>query len=152
MSEESVELGHATAGGLRVDGLQNVLTGMGTARDKSRHTTAQPIVFLAQEELEALYGEWLPRRIVDIYAEQSTRKGFKVLFGGEGAKAEEVTGVEQVIEDLYILENLMLASKNSRLYGGEWKYLIGGKLHPLLMKKIFTITVRQRIIKLFLAI
>ena len=118
MSEESVELGHATAGGLRVDGLQNVLTGMGTARDKSRHTTAQPIVFLAQEELEALYGEWLPRRIVDIYAEQSTRKGFKVLFGGEGAKAEEVTGVEQVIEDLYILENLMLASKNSRLYGG----------------------------------
>jgi phage-related protein (TIGR01555 family) len=118
MSEESVELGHATAGGLRVDGLQNVLTGMGTSRDKSRHTTAQPIVFLAQEELEALYGEWLPRRIVDIYAEQSTRKGFKVLFGGEGAKAEEVTGVEQVIEDLYILENLMLASKNSRLYGG----------------------------------
>jgi phage-related protein (TIGR01555 family) len=71
-----------------------------------------------QEELEGLYGEWLPRRIIDIYAEQATRKGFKVLFGGEGAKAEEVVGVEQVIEDLYILESLMLASKNSRLYGG----------------------------------
>jgi phage-related protein (TIGR01555 family) len=41
-----------------------------------------------------------------------------VLFGGEGPKAEEVVGVEQVIEDLYILESLMLASKNSRLYGG----------------------------------
>ena len=118
MSEEIVNLGHNGNESLRIDGLQNVLTGMGTARDKSHHTTAQPIVFLAQEELEALYGEWLPRRIVDIYAEQSTRKGFKVLFGGEGAKAEEVTGVEQVIEDLYILENLMLASKNSRLYGG----------------------------------
>jgi len=75
-------------------------------------------VFLAQEELENLYGEWLPRRIVDIYADQATRKGFKVLFGGEGVRAEEVQGIEQVIEDLYILEHLNLAAKNARLYGG----------------------------------
>jgi len=120
MSEESVDLGHATAAGLRNDGLANALTGMGMpGRDKSLYTNAQPIVFLAQEELEALYGEWLPRRIVDIYAEQATRKGFKVLFGGEGAAAEEVVGVEQAIEDLHILENFMLASKNARLYGGS---------------------------------
>lgn len=120
MSEEAVDLGHATAAGLRNDGLANALTGMGIlGRDKSLQTQAQPIIFLAQEELEALYGEWLPRRIVDIYAEQATRRGFKVLFGGEGAAAEEVVGIEQVIEDLYILENFMLASKNSRLYGGS---------------------------------
>jgi len=118
MAEENVDLGHATAAGLRLDGLANALTGMGTGRDKSRYTTAQPIVFLTQEELEALYGEWIPKRIVDIVAEQSTRKGFRVLFGGEGAAAEEVSGVEQVIEDLYILENFLLASKNARLYGG----------------------------------
>lgn len=118
MAEDSVDLGHATAAGLRLDGLANALTGMGTGRDKSRYTTAQPIVFLTQEELEALYGEWIPKRIVDIVAEQSTRKGFRVLFGGEGARAEEVSGVEQVIEDLYILENFLLASKNARLYGG----------------------------------
>jgi len=118
MSEEMLDLGHADEGGLRADGLMNVLTGMGSGRDKSQYTYAKPITFLAQEELESLYGEWLPRRIIDIYAEQSTRKGFKVLFGGEGPKAEEVVGVEQVIEDLYILESLMLASKNSRLYGG----------------------------------
>jgi len=120
MSEEAVDLGHSSADGLRNDGLANALTGMGMpSRDKSLYTTAQPIVFLAQEELEALYGEWLPRRIVDIYAEQATRKGFKVLFGGEGAAAEEVAGIEQAIEDLYILENFMLASKNARLYGGS---------------------------------
>jgi phage-related protein (TIGR01555 family) len=118
MSEEVLDLGHADEGGLRSDGLMNVLTGMGSARDKSQYTYTKAITFLAQEELESLYGEWLPRRIIDIYAEQSTRKGFKVLFGGEGPKAEEVVGVEQVIEDLYILESLMLASKNSRLYGG----------------------------------
>ena len=119
MNEEIIDLGHATEAGLRADGLQNALLGMGTGRDKSRYTTTQPIVFLTQEELENLYGEWIPRRIVDIVAEQSTRKGFKVLFGGEGAKAEEVSGIEQVIEDLYILESFMLAAKNARLYGGS---------------------------------
>ena len=119
MSEEIVDLGHVDENGMRADGMMNVLTGMGSARDKSQYTYTKSIVFLGQEELESLYGEWLPRRIIDIYAEQATRKGFKVLFGGEGPKAEEVVGVEQVIEDLYILENLMLAAKNSRLYGGS---------------------------------
>ena len=118
MSEELVDLGHNGQSSLRVDGLVNALTGMGTSRDKSQYTGSTPIVFLTQEELENLYSEWIPKRIVDIVAEQSTRKGFKVLFGGEGAAAEEVTGIEQVIEDLYILENLGLASKNARLFGG----------------------------------
>jgi phage-related protein (TIGR01555 family) len=118
MSEELVDLGHNGNESLRVDGLVNVLTGMGSRRDKSQYTTSTPIVFLTQEELENLYSEWIPKRIIDIVAEQSTRKGFKVLFGGEGAAAEEVVGIEQVIEDLYILENLNLASKNARLFGG----------------------------------
>jgi len=118
MSEELVDLGHNGNESLRADGLVNALTGMGTRRDKSQYTNSTPIVFLTQEELENLYSEWIPKRIVDIVAEQSTRKGFKVLFGGEGAAAEEVSGVEQVIEDLYILENLGLASKNARLFGG----------------------------------
>ena len=117
MSEELVDLGHNGDSSLRADGLVNALTGMGTRRDKSQYTNSTPIVFLTQEELENLYSEWIPKRIVDIVAEQSTRKGFKVLFGGEGAAAEEVSGIEQVIEDLYILENLGLASKNARLFG-----------------------------------
>ena len=118
MESEAVDLGHAGSGGVRADGLQNVLIGMGTGRDKAQYTKTTATVFLAQEELENLYGEWLPRRIVDIYADQATRKGFKVLFGGDGVRAEEVQGIEQVIEDLYILEHLNLAAKNARLYGG----------------------------------
>jgi phage-related protein (TIGR01555 family) len=118
MSEELVDLGHNGDESLRADGLVNALTGMGTRRDKSQYTTSTPIVFLTQEELENLYSQWIPKRVIDIVAEQSTRKGFKVLFGGEGAAAEEVVGIEQVIEDLYILENLNLASKNARLFGG----------------------------------
>jgi phage-related protein (TIGR01555 family) len=118
MEKEAIDLGHVGSGGIRADGLQNVLIGMGTGRDKAQYTKTTATVFLAQEELENLYGEWLPRRIVDIYADQATRKGFKVLFGGDGVRAEEVQGIEQVIEDLYILEHLNLAAKNARLYGG----------------------------------
>ena len=118
MENDAVDLGHVGSGGVRADGLQNVLIGMGTGRDKAQYTKTTATVFLAQEELENLYGEWLPRRIVDIYADQATRKGFKVLFGGDGVKAEEVQGIEQVIEGLYILEHLNLAAKNARLYGG----------------------------------
>jgi phage-related protein (TIGR01555 family) len=118
MENEAVDLGHVSDGGIRADGLQNVLIGMGTGRDKAQYTKTTATVFLAQEELENLYGEWLPRRIVDIYADQATRKGFKVLFGGDGVRAEEVQGIEQTIEDLYILEHLNLAAKNARLYGG----------------------------------
>lgn len=113
-----VNLGHYD-GGIRNDGLANVFTGMGLqGRDKSQATTAQPLIFLTQDELESLYGEWIPRRVVDIVADQATRKGFRILFGGDGAKAEEVVGMEQVIEDLMILEHFNLASKNERLYGG----------------------------------
>jgi|GEM_PF-1698278 len=119
MAENFVDLGHNGDSIVRADGLVNALTGMGTGRDKSQYTSSTPIVFLTQEELENLYSEWIPKRIVDIVAEQSTRKGFKVLFGGEGAAAEEVAGIEQVVEDLYILENLGLASKNARLFGGS---------------------------------
>jgi phage-related protein (TIGR01555 family) len=118
MEKEAIDLGHVGSGGIRADGLQNVLIGMGTGRDKGQYTKTTATVFLAQEELENLYGEWLPRRIVDIYADQATRKGFKVLFGGDGVRAEEVQGIEQVIEELYILEHLNLAAKNARLYGG----------------------------------
>jgi phage-related protein (TIGR01555 family) len=118
MIEVTGDLGHFVGDGTRVDGLANVLTGMGTSRDKSQYTSTQPLVFLNQVDLENLYGEWIPKRIVDIVAEQSTRKGFRVLFGGDGAAAEEVTGIEQVIEELYLLEHLMHASKNARLYGG----------------------------------
>jgi len=119
VAEDFVNLGHNGDGDTRMDGLANVLTGFGTGRDKSTYTTTQPIVFLTQEELENLYGMWIPKRVVDIVAEQSTRKGFKVLFGGEGAAAQQVNGIEQVIEDLCILENFLLASKNARLYGGS---------------------------------
>jgi phage-related protein (TIGR01555 family) len=116
---DMVSLGHATAGGIRADGLQNVFTGMGTSRDKTTRTTVKPVSFMGHEDLEGLYAHWLMRRIVDLVADECTREGFEILFGGEGVNAETLSGVEQAIEDLEILSFFNEAAKTSRLYGGS---------------------------------
>lgn len=116
---DMVQLGHARADGVRSDGLQNVFTGMGTSRDKTTRTTIKPVTFMGHEDLEGLYAHWLMRRIVDLVADECTREGFEILFGGEGVNAETLSGVEQAIEDLQILPSFNEAAKTSRLYGGS---------------------------------
>lgn len=118
-SDGIVQLGHNGQASVRIDGLQNVFTGMGTARDKTTRTTVQSIQFMNKEDLEGLYIHWLMRRIVDLVADESTREGFEILFGGEGVNAQTLSGVEQAIEDLEILHHFNQAAKTSRLYGGS---------------------------------
>ena len=118
-SEDLVQLGHNSGYGMRADGLQNVFTGMGTSRDKTTRTTVKPVTFMGHEDLEGLYAHWLMRRIVDLVADECTREGFEILFGGEGVNAETLSGVEQSIEDLGILPAFNEAAKTSRLYGGS---------------------------------
>jgi hypothetical protein len=113
---DMVQLGHARADGVRSDGLQNVFTGMGTSRDKTTRTTIKPVTFMGHEDLEGLYAHWLMRRIVDLVADECTREGFEILFGGEGVNAETLSGVEQSIEDLQILPSFNEAAKTSRLW------------------------------------
>lgn len=114
-----VHLGHNGNSEVRIDGLQNVFTGMGTTRDKTTRTTVGAIQFMPKEDLEGLYVHWLMRRIVDLVADEATREGFEILFGGEGVNAQTLSGVEQAIEDLEILHNFNHAAKTSRLYGGS---------------------------------
>ncbi|MBQ45547.1 MAG: hypothetical protein CMK37_07805 [Porticoccaceae bacterium] len=116
---DAVSLGHNGQEDARVDGLQNVFTGMGTSRDKTTRTTVQSVDFMNKEDLEGLYSHWLMRRIVDLVANECTREGFEILFGGEGVNAQTLSGVEQSIEDLEILQYLNEAAKTSRLYGGS---------------------------------
>jgi phage-related protein (TIGR01555 family) len=114
-----VNLGHNGQEDVRIDGLQNVFTGMGTSRDKTTRTTVSAITFMNKEDLEGLYVHWLTRRIVDLVANECTREGFEILFGGEGVNAQTLSGVEQAIEDLEILQYFNEAAKTSRLYGGS---------------------------------
>lgn len=119
VTQGGVNIGHFNSHGVRADGLANVLTGMGTSRDKTQHTMVKPVTFMSHSELEGLYSHWLMRRIVDLVADEATRQGFEVLFGGEGVNAETLSGVEQAIEDLNILSYFNEAAKTSRLYGGS---------------------------------
>ena len=116
---DMVDLGHSNEAGIRADGLQNVFTGMGTSRDKTTKTKVDAIAFMPKEDLEGLYVHWLMRRVVDLVADEATREGFEILFGGEGVNAQTLSGVEQAIEDLEILHNFNHAAKTSRLYGGS---------------------------------
>ena len=118
-SDGTVMLGHNGQEDVRIDGLQNVFTGMGTNRDKTSRTTVQAVTFMNKEDLEGLYAHWLMRRIVDLVANECTREGFEILFGGEGVNAQTLSGVEQAIEDLEILQYFNEAAKTSRLYGGS---------------------------------
>jgi len=47
MESEAIDLGHVGSGGVRADGLQNVLIGMGTGRDKAQYTkTTATLIFM----------------------------------------------------------------------------------------------------------
>jgi hypothetical protein len=60
MSEELVNLGHNGDESLRVDGLVNALTGMGSRRDKSQYTTSTPIIFLHRKSLKTSTANGFP--------------------------------------------------------------------------------------------
>lgn len=100
------------------NGLQNPYTGMGTARDKTTYTSVATQRYLQEQELNDLYNIWLPRKVVDLIADEVTREGWQVVFGGKDAKAEEVPGVEQALDDLETYYIFNEAIKTARHFGG----------------------------------
>lgn len=100
------------------NGLENSLTGMGTSRDKSTYTKVATQRYLQEQELNDLYNVWLPRKVVDLIADEVTREGWQVVFGGKDAKAEEVPGVEQALDDLETYYVFNEAIKTARHFGG----------------------------------
>lgn len=91
--------------------LQNVVSNMGTARDKRSHSFFG-YQFIGQNELEAAYqSNWIARQIVDVPNEDATRQWRT--FNGEEAKKiaqeEKRVGLQQLYQT---------ASCWSDLYGG----------------------------------
>jgi phage-related protein (TIGR01555 family) len=108
----------------RFDGaLINALSGMGTlGRDRSRYTKVRQADFLDLYTAQAMYMQWLPRRVVDLVADECTRAGIRLTMGGESGDAGRMQGLindvmgawEDYGADAAINETLKL----SRLYGG----------------------------------
>ena len=95
------------------DGLQNLATGLGTARSKRSSNQWVFGLLNAFQQLDAAYQvSWIARQIVDIPAEDMTREWRTIKSSG----AEEIASVEQ---RLNIPNMVQEAITWARLYGGS---------------------------------
>lgn len=97
------------------DGLENVVAGLGTDRDKRSYSVwADPRV-LTRQELENMYrGSWLAKKIVNAVADDMTREWLHCMFDGE----ELGTTIEQAEKRFALKRKINEALRWSRLYGG----------------------------------
>ena len=96
------------------DSLSNVVSGLGTSRDKRSHNTFRytPLTYFDFAELEFAYvGCWLATAIVDIPVDDATRewRAFSCEEAADIQRAEKYFKLQQHIQDSF---------KWSRLYGG----------------------------------
>lgn len=96
-----------------MDTLVNVVTGMGTERDKSIATMFQ-FESMDQAQLDAAYrGDWIARKIVDIPADDATRQ-----WRSWQADKSDIAAIENLERSLKIQRQVKQALLRGRLYGG----------------------------------
>lgn len=98
------------------DGLENVVAGLGTDRDKRSYSVWANPRILTRQELENMYrGSWLAKKIVNAVADDMTREWLHVTFDGE----ELGTTIELAEKRFAVRRKINEALKWSRLYGGS---------------------------------
>ena len=119
----------------RLDGaLINVLTGLGTAKDRNEAIGVKRSRILSESAVDALYEQsWLIRRIVEKLPQQGTRSGWDLSVGDETsspmkAQLDDVVGWT---EKLHLRQGLAAAATYSRLYGGGALVLIADDRTPI---------------------
>lgn len=100
------------------DGLQNVVSGLGTDRDKRSFSVwARPRV-LTRDELENMYrGSYLAKRIVNSVADDMTSSGWHYEFDEESEEAKQA--IERAEKKFAIPAKVNEALRWGRLYGGS---------------------------------
>jgi phage-related protein (TIGR01555 family) len=119
----------------RLDGaLVNILTGLGTAKDRNEAIGVKRSRILSESAVDALYEQsWLIRRIVEKLPQQGTRSGWDLSVGDETssrmkAQLDDVVGWT---EKLHLRQGLAAAATYSRLYGGGALVLIADDRTPI---------------------
>jgi phage-related protein (TIGR01555 family) len=133
--------------GYRQDGaLVNVLTGLGTARDRNEAIGVKRSRILSETAIDALYEQsWLIRRIVEKLPQQGTRSGWDLSVGDETSSGmkKQLDDVVGWSEKLHLRQALAAAATYSRLYGGGAIILIADDRtpidQPLNLKRLRTI-------------
>lgn len=100
------------------DGLQNVVANLGTGRDKAASSVYVDLFFSPAQLLTMYRNSWLARSIVDLPAEDATRKWRKWR-----APAEQITKLERLEKKLKVKSKVKAAKIAARLYGGAAVYM-----------------------------
>lgn len=104
------------------DGLVNVAANLGTERDKASHSAYAYAPLSPQQLLASYRSAWLPRAIVDIPAQDATRK-----WRMWHAEAEQISKIEKVEKRLRVRETVLQALIAARLFGGSAIYISTGE-------------------------
>lgn len=119
----------------RLDGaLINVLTGLGTSKDRNEAIGVKRSRVLSESAVDALYEQsWLIRKIVEKLPQQGTRSGWDLSLGDETsssmkAKLDDLVGWS---EKLHLRQSLAAAATYSRLYGGGALVVIADDRTPI---------------------
>ena len=119
----------------RLDGaLINVLTGLGTSKDRNETIGVKRSRVLSESAVDALYEQsWLIRRIVEKLPQQGTRSGWDLSLGDETsssmkAQLDDLVGWS---EKLHLRQALAAAATYSRLYGGGALVVIADDRTPI---------------------
>lgn len=131
----------------RLDGaLINVLTGLGTVRDRNEAIGIKRSRILSEAAVDALYEQsWLIRRIVEKLPQQGTRSGWDLSVGDETSSRmkKQLDDVVGWTERLRLRKALAQAATYSRLYGGGAIIVIADDRtpidQPLNLKRLRTI-------------
>ena len=113
------------------DGLENVVAGLGTDRDKAYYSRYGLPRVLDRQELENMYrSSWLAKRIINTIADDMTREWRSVVF--DSKNEDQQFAIEKAEKKLKVRAKFNDALRWSRLYGGA-TIIIGIKNQPLSM-------------------
>lgn len=107
------------------DGLVNVAANLGTRRDKAAHSTYVHAPLSPQALLDAYRSAWLPRAVVDIPAQDATRK-----WRAWQAEADQISKIEALENDLRVRDVVLRCLTAARLFGGAAIYIATGDREP----------------------
>lgn len=108
-----------------LDRLVNLVTGMGTSRDKGTGSV-HAVMIRSQAELDAAYRDnWIARKAIDIVPFDMLREGRQ----WQGEK-DQITAIEQAEQDLDLFTKVKAAMVRGRLYGGGCILIGDGAADP----------------------
>jgi phage-related protein (TIGR01555 family) len=107
------------------DGLQNLVANLGTERDKAA-ASGYGLVTLTDDLILAAYrGAWLPRKIVDIPAQDACRK-----WRDWQASPDQIEAIEAEEKRLGLRAKILDARIKARLFGGAVVFIGTGDQNP----------------------